>query len=711
MILGRGAVAGGALAATLLAGSLAFAPAQESAKEAAPAAARPAGLVCTIEPARGGGLVESDARLADRVALHVAAGEPASDLVAAGRFRATWRGALQLDLRSKLRFAARGRGRAKLSIGGQVVFEGGGDGALDVACEETRFPQGVNELLFEYSSPADGEATVRLLWSGRGFDWEPIPPALLSHAAEQEPKESFERRAGRELFAQRRCFACHRPEGEAATRLAQEGMPELAADAPDLRDAGARLRRDWIAHWVVAPRALRPQARMPRLLGAGDLAAHLAVGDARALDLAAYLATRGAQTGGGAEGAAAIDPARAAEGGRLFAQLGCIGCHWRPDAPATADAFERVPLHHVAWKWQPAALVAFLRAPAALDPWIRMPDLHLSEAEAGALAAFLLDRSARHAPPATPAGGDALRGEELYAQLGCARCHERAVAKGSPPTFTAIAAADWKAKGCAAEPDARDAACPDFELAAGERAALQRFGARGLATLRLRNDADAADRALRELQCVACHTIGAQRDRWQSLVVETADLVADAKKPELDQARPPLTWAGEKLHSDWIERLLSKGVEPRTRPWLEARMPSFPARATLLARGLAARDGFAPSASLREAPKSDAEGAAAKQLLFEKGFACDACHEVGDAPARSRFEFGAPNLAHSHARIRPDYYRRWMANPMRVEPSSKMPVYAGDDGKSPFLDVLDGDLPRQFEAIRLWLAELATGGR
>ena len=681
------------------------------AQQAAPGDGRADGLLCTFDSR-----VDSskDARLTDRVALEVGADETPSDLLPAGPFHATWRGVLELDLRSKLRFSARGTGRAKLSIGGQAVLDGELNDSAGLASEDARYPQGANELLFEYDAPASGAATVRLLWSGRDFDWEPIPPAVLHHDRSLEPAELLARRRGRELVAERRCLRCHALEKTAADAIARRGMVELTAAAPDLSDAGSRLNRDWIAHWIVAPRELRPTARMPRLLGAGDLDHHLAAGDARALDLAAFLSSR-RWTGSAPPDRerAAVDPSQSEAGGRLFAQLGCIGCHLRPDRDPDPRGepdgrAPRIPLRRVAWKWQPAALVRFLKSPTTDDPWIRMPDLHLEETEATALAAFLLTRSAANPAPPTPAGGDAKRGEELYAELECRRCHEPEAARAAlpasaAPAWPAVSKSDWRARGCVAEPAKRAVTCPDLELDEGDRAALQSLGAQGLASLERRNAADFALREVRELQCNACHTIGVSRDRWQGLVAETLDLLAGVAPPVLEQARPALTFIGEKLHTDWMARLIAGEIPERTRPWLLARMPAFQARAQLLARGLAERDGFAASASQPEAG-DPALREIGRKLLFEGGFSCVSCHDVGVKKALSRFEFGTPDLALEHARIRPDYFRRWMMNPLRVEPSSKMPRYVDDEGRSPFREFLDGDIHRQFEAIRLFLA-------
>jgi len=46
----------------------------------------------------------------------------------------------------------------------------------------------------------------------------------------------------------------------------------------------------------------------------------------------------------------------------------------------------------------------------------------------------------------------------------------------------------------------------------------------------------------------------------------------------------------------------------------------------------------------------------------------------------------------------PEFYRRWMRNPLRIDPQTKMPSYF-HDGRSALFDVLDGDADRQIEAL------------
>lgn len=642
-----------------------------------------------------------DLRRARLLALRVPAGEPATPFLEAGPFEATFQGALSLRLRSRLRFRAQGRGALQLRIAGEVVLETRGEDLSVVQTEEARFGKGDNRVELTYRSPADGDAWFRLEWAGSGFEWEPVPPQVLRAPENPDGLESAEAlRRGRELVATGRCLRCHAPDIE-LPRLASIGMPELAAEAPSLSGAGRRLQGDWMRAWISDPKALRPSAEMPQVLGP-ERAGRAGMLD----DLVAYLASL-RETPAGAEGEPASGAERVAEGGERFAALGCIACHLRPDAgPVPPEEDDRIPLRGVAAKWTRVGLYEFLRAPHRDYPWIRMPDLALDSREASALVAFLMDAAAGSGLARSPGGGrgDADAGRTLFMELGCRNCHE---APGEPaskaPALRVALQRDGGNAGCGA--DLGDG--PRYGFPAADRAALARFAAAGAASLGRRSLIEFAERQIRRLQCNACHTYDDAYDRWASRVVETRDLEGDAETEGLDQSRPALTWVGEKLHSSWTERLLAGTLEEKTRPWLAARMPAFPARATLLSVALAAGHGLGPSSAEPVAAlASDDLCQTGRTLLGKDGFSCTSCHDVGSELATSRFEFGTPNLALAHERIRPDYYARWMYDPLRVEPSSRMPRYASD-GASPFHEFLDGDIRRQYEAIRLYLGSIA----
>ena len=79
--------------------------------------------------------------------------------------------------------------------------------------------------------------------------------------------------------------------------------------------------------------------------------------ESQSRDIAAYLATLGASPD---EPDGPAPPEALASGGRLFADLGCVGCHILPGNDNWASDPKRVPLRFVGEKWKPKALVAFL---------------------------------------------------------------------------------------------------------------------------------------------------------------------------------------------------------------------------------------------------------------------------------------------------------------------------------------------------------------
>ena len=81
------------------------------------------------------------------------------------------------------------------------------------------------------------------------------------------------------------------------------------------------------------------------------------------------------------------------------------------------------------------------------------------------------------------------------------------------------------------------------------------------------------------------------------------------------------------------------------------------------------------------------------------GFSCNQCHAIGPAPALAAFEAPAPNFAHVKERLIKPFYDRWLRNPQRVQPGTRMPQFADGDGKTSLAETFDGDAGKQFDAI------------
>ncbi|MHC4837550.1 MAG: PA14 domain-containing protein [Planctomycetota bacterium] len=167
------------------------------------------------------------------------------------------------------------------------------------------------------------------------------------------------------LLTEKQCFRCH----QAPAGLERQ-LPDLGAPSLDL--IGERATGPWIEAFLREPQALRPGTRMPHLLDDLDAEARAQA----AGDLAAFLLSR---SGGMSEEGVEVSPEMLAEGEELFDTVGCRACH--------ADAFADRRLAEMSTV---AALRDQLLDPLAVRPSGRMPDLHLDEEEATAIAAWLL---------------------------------------------------------------------------------------------------------------------------------------------------------------------------------------------------------------------------------------------------------------------------------------------------------------------------------
>jgi mono/diheme cytochrome c family protein len=355
----------------------------------------------------------------------------------------------------------------------------------------------------------------------------------------------------------------------------------------------------------------------------------------------------------------------------------------------------KLQLMHVGRKFAPGALAEFLLAPEAHFKWTRMPNFRLTRQEAEALAAHLLASADPWTGPSVP-DPDATslsRGKTLVQSAGCLSCH----AAKLDNKFAPVELASRLGKGAPrSEKSCVDGAAPAarFAFNGPEKEALKAFLADanvGLASLGRHAPAEFASRQVKGLQCNGCH---GQLEGF-----------------------PAIDGLGGKLRPEWTSAFIAGQVPYKPRPekhadghdWLAARMPAFPARAALLAEGLAAANGVPP----RTPAEPPIDRAAAKQgeilVSANGGFACVTCHAVGPAAATQVFESEGVNLAYSSERLLPSFFRRWLRNPMKVDPTTKMPVYFDEEGKSPVTTIYDGDGDKQIEALWHYLRSVGHG--
>ncbi len=389
------------------------------------------------------------------------------------------------------------------------------------------------------------------------------------------------------------CPVCHRI-----------GDLEPLPVGPDLSLEGSRVQRAWLVRFLQAPHTIRPvgyhplsRARMPDFRLSGD----------EAMSLAEYLTTR---RNGSPEGSA--EPTRAGDlarrGRDLFKQYACRACHSRDGAGGRAAP----DLSSAALRLRPGWVVRYLQDPRAVVPLSPMPQLGLSEEDARAITAFLLDgRPSAPEPPPSPEA--ASRGLSLFKALGCAGCH------------------------------------------GGER------------------EGDRGD-------------IG-----------------------------PDLRRAGDRLRQEWLSGFLGRPTTIRF--WLTARMPDF----RLTEAETRALVGFVADLKDRMAPPlpahlrfpgriSEANVQAGRRLASREFLSCSSCH-VGEEQPEGSPEERAPDLRLSARRLNPDWIVRWLQDPQRIAPGTKMPAFFSDETSGPE-EILGGDEERQILALRDYILSLgATGVR
>ncbi len=628
------------------------------------------------------------AAVAPGVKLHVPSGTAASPFLPPGRFTATWQGTLWPAMRGTHVLAADVSGELRVSLDDKVVLSS--SGGRQVQSRPLVLDRRSNKLVVSLRGGAGPDTSLRLSWArlAEGGEaapldptrFEPIPAAAFRHERTAALAASTALSAGRELFLAHRCAGCHLPAAE------RKASPELSASGPDFRGIGSRLDWRWMRDWVLDPQALRPTAHMPALLAGPQ-----AKSDAEAI--AAYLATlrdpalvsardENARALASLEDRASAGPAEVAPTDPM-ARLRCGGCHI--DQPNAADD-GRLSLQSAARKFLPGSMTSYLRDPLAHFPWNPMPHFRLDPAEALQLEVTLRQwGGGRPAPPPPSAAPVIARGRGLVESSGCLHCHE---APGANLQNRApIAALDGRAPGKASCVLGTGPARHAFDRT--EIAQLGSFLARGLQPAQRHVPAEFAARQVQQLRCNGCH------GNYEGI-------------PELDLI-------GEKLRPEWVAAFLAGKVpykprgetHPDGQPWLPARMPAFAGPASHLAAGLAALAGHPPRTPEEGRVDPALAGAGATLVSAAGGFSCVACHGVAGKPPTQVFEAEGINLLYSADRLRPDFFRRWLREPMRVDPSTRMPNYFDETGKSPLAGILDGQASAQIEAIWHYLRKLA----
>jgi len=421
----------------------------------------------------------------------------------------------------------------------------------------------------------------------------------------------------------------------------------------------------------------------------------------------------------------------AARGETLFVELGCHGCHLaegyedlsRIDGtPAIGPSLRRIGA-----KVDPAWLVRWVRNPHEFRPNTRMPNFMFDDAQAVAVAAYLLDASrdasdawaASHRAPAIDTSSEAVeRGRAVVDSVGCRACHALApdevagrvgVSKDIAPNLSRVAEKvdagwiyHWIKNPRDYSPLAR---MPSLRLGEDEArdvvAYLSTLGDRvpGPADLaaRLGDPSTVADglKLVRKYGCAGCHDVPGMEG--ESRIGAELSTYGDKGHEEL--------FFGNRvdLEEDWEVFTREKIKQPRgyATKWIEQVMPHFDLAdedVEALIIFLRGRTEAKAPASFRANETNDPTIVDGQRLIGR--YNCTGCHIIDDrgGDVRRLYEStpsaAPPNLRSEGKKVQAGWLFGFLKGPVTLRPWLKI--------RMPTFHLTDGEayrLVRYFEAL------------
>lgn len=546
---------------------------------------------------------------------------------------------------------------------------------------------------------------------------------IKCHADVQGLSQAQQIAQGEALFVQMGCHGCH----------LVEGYGELPKIGPYLRRVTAKVDPSWLVRWVTKPHEFRPHTRMPNFLFKED------EGVAITAYLLAASKTEGADWLNAHPEPEGINPRDAAlveKGKTLVESLGCRGCHgFSADQTATVVGQHKdfAPnLAKIAEKTSPRWLYHWLKNPRDYSPTTPMPSLRLSDKEAKAITSYLMtlgEKAEKAEIVARLSNPEVIaRGKGLVRQYGCYGCHNIAGMESEARigveltvfgskileelffgnrTDIPLTWDDWtyhKLK----EPriyatERIEQLMPQFDFADEDVKALRVFltsrteqripGSYLAAPGKRTQNLVAGQRLVQYYNCVGCHVVEEKGGHIRALYTD---------RPAL--APPILNGEGAKVQPEWFYGFLKQPIP--LRPWLQLRMPTFDfsdedAR-TIVDYFAALVKLEVPYVYVDRTKIPPAQVTAGEALMSKDYFDCFSCHQQGDKKPEGPPDGWAPDLTLAKQRLNPEWIIRWIQDPQKLMPGTKMPNFypGGPD------DVLGGNEEQQIEAIRDYLMVL-----
>ena len=433
-----------------------------------------------------------------------------------------------------------------------------------------------------------------------------------------------------------------------------------------------------------------------------------------------------ATTAAFADGAPRPLTERDMKAGRAVYLRECAACHGeRGDGNGAGAAFIDPKPRNFTKKMFKLRTTASGEAPATSDilrtvqdgiPGTAMPSFRfLTEEERRQVAAVVLEfADMLDAPeptpikdPGTPPAATAAtvgKGKQVYEVLGCAACHG-AGGKGDGPSAKSLADDDGNPI------KVRDFTTGTYRGGADRKDLYYRFTT-GLDGTPMPAFADAseADRwalvdFIKSLEVKApqqvfpADPIQAGRALAAKYSCRACHVLDDGKG---GNAGPDLRISGQKLDSNWVRGFV---MAPREKgkiyPWRVARMPHLglsAEEADVAANYLAAMGKRKPGPASKPDPASFVQAKLDEgQLLFM--LRCTECHALGHVIETPLVKQQGPDLINVVERVDYGFARRWILDPKKVDPNTKMTV--------------PGLTPEMVDAVRMfvWKTSMQAKGQ
>jgi mono/diheme cytochrome c family protein len=289
------------------------------------------------------------------------------------------------------------------------------------------------------------------------------------------------------------------------------------------------------------------------------------------------------------------------------------------------------------------------------------------------------------------------RGKGLFQSVGCVQCHgmkETDLAESRVSKAPSIDKLKLDA-GCLATEVPKG--LPEYRLTSFQKDAIVAALSGNELDVKLTGEQHSRY-TLAKLNCVACH----QRNGFGGPEGDKLELFTSTIPEMGDEGRlpPRLTGVGDKLAAGYLDRVLSEGA--RHRPYMQVRMPQYRNAAQGLAEHWKQADRPQADRVAKTADEAEIRTIAAGRLLAgNKGLSCAQCHTFGNERA---IGIQAINLLTMTERLRPEWFYRYMLEPTKYRPGTRMPA-SFPEGVSVLKSVYEGNAEHQIAALWKYMSQ------